>query len=61
MGIWNTKANAVFLQAVEMPSPEQRLAFLDEASGDNLDLRAVVNGGMGRNGATHISRTRDAE
>jgi serine/threonine protein kinase/WD40 repeat protein len=42
MGVWNPKANAVFLQAVEMASPEQRLAFLDESSRGDPALRAEV-------------------
>jgi serine/threonine protein kinase/tetratricopeptide (TPR) repeat protein len=42
MRIWNTKANAVFLEAVEMASPEQRLALLDEASRGDPALRAEV-------------------
>ena len=27
MGVWNPKANALFLQAIELPAPERRSAF----------------------------------
>ncbi len=39
---WNPKANALFLQAVEMPSPGERQAFLDEACAGDSTLRVEV-------------------
>ncbi len=42
MSVWNAKANAVFLQAVEMSSSDQRVAFLDEACAGDPALRAEV-------------------
>jgi len=42
MGVWNPKANALFLQAIELPAPERRLAFLDEACAGDPALRVEV-------------------
>jgi hypothetical protein len=42
MSVWNPKANALFLQAIEMSSPDQRVPFLDEACVGDPALRAEV-------------------
>jgi len=42
MGVWNPKANSLFLDAIEMSSPDQRVAFLDEACAGDPALRAEV-------------------
>jgi serine/threonine protein kinase len=42
MGNWDPKANSLFLQALDMPSPKRRTAFLDEACAGNSALRAEV-------------------
>jgi len=42
MGVWNPKANAPFLQAVELPSPKRQMALLDEACAGDPALRAEV-------------------
>jgi tetratricopeptide (TPR) repeat protein/serine/threonine protein kinase len=42
MAAWNPKANDLFLQALDQPSPEERRAFLDRACGDDAALRAQV-------------------
>jgi len=39
---WNPEANDLFLKAVEMPSPEQRRIFLQEACCGRAELRAQV-------------------
>ncbi|HMF18116.1 MAG TPA: serine/threonine-protein kinase, partial [Gemmataceae bacterium] len=39
---WNPEANALFLKAVEMPSPEERRIFLQEACCGRAELRAQV-------------------
>jgi serine/threonine protein kinase/Tfp pilus assembly protein PilF len=42
MGAWNPRANEIYLQAMELGSPQQRQAFLNEACGDDAALRAEV-------------------
>ena len=42
MSVWNPKANAMFLRAVEMPSPDERAAYLDEVCAGDPALRAEV-------------------
>src|SRR5262249_24948023 len=42
MAAWNPEANDLFLKALEIRSPEQRLAYLDQACGSNAELRAQV-------------------
>ncbi len=42
MGVWNPKANTLFLQALEVRSPEERTALLDKACGGDSALRAEV-------------------
>jgi serine/threonine protein kinase len=42
MDSWNPKANDVFLQALDLRSPRERSAYLDEACGANAELRAEV-------------------
>src|SRR6266849_2094792 len=42
MAAWNSKANAIFLQALDLRSPGERPAYLDEACGPNAELRAQV-------------------
>ena len=42
MGVWNPKANALFLQALEARSPAERTALLDKACGGDSALRAEV-------------------
>jgi len=42
MGVWNPKANALFLQAIELPAAERRSAFLDEACAGDPALRLGV-------------------
>src|SRR4051812_3185573 len=42
MGIWNPRANDIFLEAAELHTPEQRRMCLDEACAGNDDLRAQV-------------------
>src|SRR5262249_41512133 len=39
---WNPKANALFLDAADIASHEQRTAFLDERCGGGPELRAQV-------------------
>jgi tetratricopeptide (TPR) repeat protein/serine/threonine protein kinase len=42
MNAWNPEANAIFLDALEAPSAEERRAFLDRACSGNSELRARV-------------------
>jgi serine/threonine protein kinase len=42
MAVWNPQANDIFLKALDMHSPGERRLFLDQASGDNPELRAQV-------------------
>ena len=42
MVTWNPKANGLFLEAVERLPGESRDAYLDEACGDDADLRQRV-------------------
>jgi eukaryotic-like serine/threonine-protein kinase len=42
MADWNTQANDIFLRALDIRSPEDRLAFLDSACTGNAGLRAQV-------------------
>jgi serine/threonine protein kinase/tetratricopeptide (TPR) repeat protein len=42
MALWNPAANALFLQAVNLPTPEERRVFLDQACGDNDELHGAV-------------------
>ena len=42
MADWNPQANDIFLKALDIRSPEERLAFLDGACAENANLRAQV-------------------
>jgi serine/threonine protein kinase len=42
MAPWNPKANAIFLEALEIAGAEQRQAYLDQACGEDTDLRGRV-------------------
>jgi serine/threonine protein kinase/Flp pilus assembly protein TadD len=42
MNAWNPEANAIFLDALDTASAEEREAFLDRACGGNSELRARV-------------------
>src|SRR5438093_1713193 len=42
MPAWNPKANDIFLSALEIPSPDQRRAFLHKACRDESGLRDEV-------------------
>jgi eukaryotic-like serine/threonine-protein kinase len=42
MGEWNPEANAIFLKALELPTPEEQQRCLDEACGGKPVLRAQV-------------------
>src|SRR5438132_3996285 len=42
MAAWNSKANDIFLQVLDLRSPQERPAYLDEACGTNAELRAQV-------------------
>ena len=42
MAKWDAAANAIFLQALEFESSEQRRAYLDNACADDAELRAEV-------------------
>jgi serine/threonine protein kinase len=42
MAPWNPKANAIFLEALDIPGAEERLAFLDQACGADDELRGKV-------------------
>jgi serine/threonine protein kinase len=42
MDSWNPRANDVFLQALDLRSPRERSAYLDEACGANAELRDEV-------------------
>ena len=42
MGVWNPKANALFLEAIELPSSDRRANFLDKACAGDPALRAEV-------------------
>ena len=42
MDSWNPKANEIFLQALDLRSPRERSAYLDEACGTDAVLRAQV-------------------
>ena len=42
MATWNPKANEIFVKAVEIPSPDGRRKFMEEASGGDADLCAAV-------------------
>ncbi|HUE73700.1 MAG TPA: protein kinase, partial [Pirellulaceae bacterium] len=42
MTTWNPQANALFLDAVELRVPHERLEFLDRTCADNAELRAEV-------------------
>jgi formylglycine-generating enzyme required for sulfatase activity len=42
MADWNATANAIFLEALDLHSPEQRRAYLDQACGDDTALRTQV-------------------
>ncbi len=39
---WNPEVNELFAKAIELESPDERQAFLDEACGDNANLRTGV-------------------
>ena len=43
MTTWNARANQLFLQALEQPSPAERQQFLDSACGSDAALRAEVD------------------
>src|SRR5262249_45146595 len=40
--VWDPHTNAIFLEALEVPSPEGRRAYLDRACGADQELRARV-------------------
>src|SRR5262245_54957141 len=42
MDDWNTRANAIFLEAIEKPSAAHLQTYLDAACGDDGDLRREV-------------------
>src|SRR3990172_6064294 len=42
MGAWNPAANDIFLQALEIQSPDHRRAYLDKACAQDANLRAQV-------------------
>jgi eukaryotic-like serine/threonine-protein kinase len=42
MAPWNPQANDIFLQAVNLQTPEERRAFLDRACGGDMELRGAV-------------------
>src|SRR4051794_11141057 len=42
MSDWDPLANVIFLQAIEIASPDERAAFVEEACGDDAGLRARV-------------------
>src|SRR3990172_2645081 len=42
MGAWNPAANDIFLQALEIQSPDHRRAHLDKACAQDANLRAQV-------------------
>jgi serine/threonine protein kinase len=42
MAVWNPEANAIFLRALDIPSPEARRAFLDDACRSDRGLREFV-------------------
>jgi serine/threonine protein kinase/WD40 repeat protein len=42
MADWNPQANEIFLKAMEIESPEKRRSFVDQACGNNEELRAQV-------------------
>jgi WD40 repeat protein/serine/threonine protein kinase len=44
MAVWNPEANELFLRAVDIRSPAERRAYLDQACGGNAELRAQVEG-----------------
>jgi eukaryotic-like serine/threonine-protein kinase len=44
MADWNPSANEIFLNAVEIGSPEQRRAYLDAACAQDQGLRQAVEG-----------------
>src|SRR5579863_2486033 len=39
---WNPEANDIFLKALDLHEPEQRRTYLDQACGDNSELRGQV-------------------
>ena len=43
MADWNPQANEIFLKALDIRSPEERLAFLDSACAGNAGLRVQVD------------------
>jgi serine/threonine protein kinase len=42
MAPWNPKANDIFLEALDIPGAEERRAYLDQACGDDTELRGKV-------------------
>src|SRR5262245_51194452 len=42
MAVWNPTANAIFLQALDLRSPQEIPAHLDRACGTNAELRSQV-------------------
>src|SRR5262245_56624546 len=42
MAAWNPEANELFLNALDIRTPKQRGAYLDQACGGNAELRAQV-------------------
>ena len=42
MADWDPKVNGIFLEALEILSPEERRAYLDQACGGNQELCAHV-------------------
>ncbi len=43
MAVWNSQANAIFLKAIEIASPQERIAYLDEVCGGDASLREEVD------------------
>ena len=48
MADWNPAANEIFLNAVEIGSPEKRRAYLESACARNADLRRAVDAPLQR-------------
>ena len=44
MAAWNPQANEIFLKAVEIPAPDDRRTYLDEACRGDAQLRGEVEG-----------------
>src|SRR5688572_11128137 len=42
VAVWNPRANEIFANAIELPAPDERRAYLDGACGGDGDLRRQV-------------------